>query len=150
MTIAVKDVAPDHPEVLWHGCDNYGFGNFVLRNYPTLARLGYGRHFGEWFGQGIQRGYGLDTKMFALFRVPPGVDLTNFPLGNVTQVPVLGVYETFDTEQLANHLADLQINGSVMVRGWHAPEGIVAYHARSGQLFKYTVEAGPKGQKEEG
>lgn len=148
VTITVKDAAPDHPEVTWHGTDNYGFGAFVVRNYATLARLGYGNHFGEWYGEGIQRTYGLDHKRFALFREPKG-GLPQGIIGNVGVVPVLMTMEQFDTSALRELLIDLQLEGSRAVPGFMRPEGIVAWHARSGQLFKYTVDAGPKGQKEE-
>ena len=48
--------------------DNFGFANWVENNAPELVYgLGIGRHFGEWWGKGIQRGYGLDYKKFSLF-----------------------------------------------------------------------------------
>jgi hypothetical protein len=34
-----------------------------------LLTLGPGRHFGEWWGAGIQRRYGLTEKRFSLFNV---------------------------------------------------------------------------------
>ena len=33
----------------------------------SMTFLVPGRHFGEWWGSGIQRGYGLDEKTFSLF-----------------------------------------------------------------------------------
>src|SRR4051812_11997087 len=42
--------------------DNYGFAKWVQRNSKELFKLGVGRHFGEWWGNGIQRGYGLKEK----------------------------------------------------------------------------------------
>src|ERR1700744_5037408 len=40
--------------------DNYGFARWVYDNCETLVEdLGYGLHFGEWWGKGIQRSYGL-------------------------------------------------------------------------------------------
>jgi hypothetical protein len=39
--------------------DNYGFSRWAHRNKDDLMELGVGRHFGEWWGYGIQRGYGL-------------------------------------------------------------------------------------------
>lgn len=48
--------------------DNFGFARWAYSNAEGLARvLGDGTHYGEWFGKGIQRGYGLDEKRFALF-----------------------------------------------------------------------------------
>lgn len=48
--------------------DNYGFAKWVAENEEELSRLGPGRHYGEWWGSGIQRRYGLtDDKRFSLF-----------------------------------------------------------------------------------
>ena len=59
----------------WLDCssegDNFGFGKWVKANAESLIQLEEGRHFGEWYGKGIQRGYGLDEKRFALTRVMP-------------------------------------------------------------------------------
>jgi hypothetical protein len=50
--------------------DNYGFAAWVAANAEALvALLGPGRHFGEWWGGGIQRKYGLGAKRFSLFNV---------------------------------------------------------------------------------
>jgi hypothetical protein len=46
--------------------DNYGFAKWAYERKDDLIRdLGPGRHFGEWWGQGIQRGYGLKEKRFS-------------------------------------------------------------------------------------
>lgn len=49
--------------------DNYGFAAWVAENEAMLRRLGPGRHFGEWWGQGIGRNYGMAGKVFSLFNV---------------------------------------------------------------------------------
>jgi len=49
--------------------DNYGFAKWVEANKEDLKLLGPGYHFGEWWGQGIQRGYGMTKKVFSLFNV---------------------------------------------------------------------------------
>ena len=148
VTISWQPEREQHPLVEWHGMDNYGFGAWVLANYQSLVRLGYGRHFGEWYGRGIQRTYGLDHKRFALFREPKNGLPEGLP-SNVGVVPRLAHLNMFDSNELANILAFLQVQGSEAVHGFMQPEGLVAFHVRSGQLFKYTVEAGPKGQKED-
>ncbi len=149
VTIEVSEHFNDHPRVEWHGTDNYGFGGFVLRNHDLLVRLGYGRHFGEWYGQGIQRGYGLDHKRFALFREPKG----GLPQGlpeNISVVPTLGTLETFSVVAIEAAYTMLKLGGSVAVPGFDNPEGLGVFHERSGQLFKLTDAAGPKGAKEDG
>jgi hypothetical protein len=49
--------------------DNFGFAKWVMDHRDELLTLGPGRHFGEWWGSGIQRRYGLDEKRFSLFNV---------------------------------------------------------------------------------
>lgn len=51
--------------------DNYGFARWAEAHKDELIKLGPGRHFGEWWGSGIQRGYGLKNgdKRFSLFNV---------------------------------------------------------------------------------
>lgn len=49
--------------------DNFGFASWVYDNAQELVKLGPGTHYGEWWGQGIQRGYGLTEKRFSLFNV---------------------------------------------------------------------------------
>ena len=48
--------------------DNHGFAKFVDSHKDELINgLGIGYHYGEWYGAGIQRKYGLKNKVFALF-----------------------------------------------------------------------------------
>lgn len=47
--------------------DNFGFSGWAYYNKEELLKLGPGHHFGEWWGSGIQRGYGLKEKRFSLF-----------------------------------------------------------------------------------
>jgi hypothetical protein len=148
VSLEVAEHFAGHIRVDRHGPDNAGFGNWVLANHEALRRLGFGRHFGEWYGQGIQRGYGLDHKRFALFREPKGGLPEGLP-ANVGVVPTIGTLDTFSTAQLEGHYALLKMNGSFAVPGFANPEGLVVFHERSGQLFKLTDAAGPKGQKEE-
>src|SRR5512139_3329369 len=46
--------------------DNFGFSRWAYENKDELMKLGEGHHFGEWWGNGIQRGYGLTEKRFSL------------------------------------------------------------------------------------
>jgi len=47
--------------------DNFSFAEWVHENAEALTVLGVGRHYGEWFGRGIQRGYGMTERCWALF-----------------------------------------------------------------------------------
>jgi hypothetical protein len=146
VTVEWREDAEPWPLVSWEGKgDNYGFGQWFLAHYLELRALGYGRHFGEWWGQGIQRRYGLEEKRFSLFHHNP---LKTLP-ACVSVVPTLEVLEAFSSSQLDMIMASLKVAGSQAAPGFMDPEGIVVFHERSGQLFKYTYEAGPKGQKEE-
>ena len=49
--------------------DNAGFAKWAYTNKDELLKLGVGFHYGEWWGQGIQRGYNLKEKRFSLFNV---------------------------------------------------------------------------------
>ena len=118
--------------------DNYGFAGWVERNREEILKLGEGKHFGEWYGNGIQCGYGLNEKRFALFNVHRWKDNPDLP-SCCEVVPVL--YEgPFDTVMINDVLNGLRINGSTAVPGFMKPEGIVVYHKAANQLFKVTLE----------
>lgn len=124
--------------------DNFGFARWVGQNKDELVKLGDGTHFGEWWGIGIQRGYGLFERRFTLFRVPK--DLVELPKC-VSVVPTLYT-GPFATEIVDRVLAYLVVKGSVAVPGYMKPEGIVIYHKAAGVMFKKTTENDevPKGE----
>lgn len=118
--------------------DNHGFANWVLKNKEELIKLGEGHHFGEWWGSGIQRGYGLQKgeKRFSLFNVtrwekerPSCCDV----------VPVL--YQgDFLTEKVEEALLKLKNEGSFASKGFMKPEGIIIWHTAANIGFKKTLE----------
>jgi hypothetical protein len=114
--------------------DNFGFARWVLCHALELAQLGPGRHYGEWYGAGIQRGYGLDHKRFALFNTARWSEVRP---ACCDVVPVLMRGEDVDSD---NAMFGLHINGSSMVPGFNNPEGIVVYHSASRQLYKRTFD----------
>jgi hypothetical protein len=119
--------------------DNYGFAQWVQDNALDLVKLGEGRHFGEWYGQGIQRGYALKEKRFALFNTERWQDGRQPRPSCCDVVPVLhaGAFETIAIEDA---LEDLRVLGSKAVPGFMDPEGIVVYHAASRASFKKTFD----------
>lgn len=123
--------------------DNYGFAAWVQENASELAKLGEGRHFGEWYGRGIQRGYGLDERRFALFNTARPKE--SLP-ACVEQVPVLSTAD-FSTENIDAHMRILKVKGSAAVPGFMAPEGIVVYHTASRTSFKRTFEHDETGKE---
>lgn len=127
--------------------DNYGFARWAYDNKDELMKLGPGRHFGEWWGSGCQRGYGLEKgeKRFSLFNVgrwtKPGVILPSC----VSVVPVL--YEgDFSLTKIDEIMANLKSNGSWASPGFMNPEGVVIFHTATRTLFKKTFEKDDAGK----
>lgn len=117
--------------------DNFGFAGWVAKNSDELFKLGEGHHFGEWWGSGIQSGYGLTKgeKRFSLFNTERWSE--SRPEG-VYVVPVLwrGI---FDTNAIEGVLYELVRNGSSAAPGFMKPEGIVVYHIAGNVGFKKTI-----------
>lgn len=118
--------------------DNFGFCKWVYANQDELRKLGPGRHFGEWWGSGIQRTYGLDHKRFSLFNVNKWFDNPDRPACCGT-VPLIwrGVFDLFDVRAC---LGMLEEEGSFAAPGFLNPEGIVIYHVAAGVGFKKTIK----------
>lgn len=147
--------------------DNFGFANWAVANANELIKLGEGHHFGEWWGSGIQRGYGFKNgeRFFSLFNAgrwvehdkPTYVIDNPNPQANVKYtehapeccrvVPVLhrGVFDTFDIEATLHYL---RTHGSVAAKGFMDPEGLVVYHIAARIGFKKTLDRDeqPKGR----
>jgi hypothetical protein len=127
--------------------DNYGFARWVYEHADELLQLGEGAHFGEWWGSGIQRRYGLTEKRWSLFNVgrwrDPGDQLASadavlVPLCcNVVSILSRGIGLSHCIEEA---LSMLRLQGSFAAPGFMQPEGIVAFHTHSRTLFKVTLE----------
>jgi hypothetical protein len=136
--------------------DNHGFAGWVKANKEELLKLGKGYHYGEWWGRGIQRGYGLEEKRFSLFNVsrwcmyneePKVISID--PKTKVEKyqertpaccyiVPIL--YEgMFNTSIIQSVLDELKIKGSYASHGFMNPEGIIIYHKAGNYYFKKTI-----------
>jgi hypothetical protein len=149
--------------------DNFHFAAFVERNADELAQLGPGSHFGEWWGSGIQRTYGLKERRFSLFNVGRWGDAREAKcvkchLPASTWAPLK--CDRCQAERPAEPpkrpacchvvpelwrgllddfvpegvVANLEKFGSQAAPGFDKPEGIVIFHVASGQLFKKTVD----------
>lgn len=128
--------------------DNAGFAHWVWDNHPELiSLLGPGYHYGEWWGQGIQRGYGLSEKRFSLFNSHRwgDVDLSSVPQLNV--VPTLVKTDIFNTVAVNEMVVWLAENGSLASPGYMKPEGVIVYLNAANTGFKVLIEndALPKG-----
>ena len=136
--------------------DNYGFAKWVYAHATELVKLGPGRHFGEWWGQGIQRKYDMTEKRWSLFNVTRwclfGETPQRIPCGDPRiekyqevlpaccgLVPVL-YRGPFDTAKVDTVLEELRLSGSRAAPGFMKPEGVVVFHVASGVCFKKTIE----------
>jgi hypothetical protein len=125
--------------------DNFGFARWVAEHEAELRMLGPGYHYGEWWGAGIQRRYGLAEKRFSLFNVHRwGDEAVRPPCCGVVPELARGLDVRDVTERA---LATLRDRGSMVAPGFMRPEGVVVFHSASGQLFKVTLEKdeAPKG-----
>jgi len=139
--------------------DNYGFAGWVSRNVEELKKLGPGRHYGEWWGNGIQRAYGLKEKRFSLFNtsrwLPVSLNTADagviaigdniLPEQKHTTIACCHVVPTiwrgvFDTTDVDRFIEMLRIEGSFAAIGFKKPEGVVVYHTAAQRYFKKTLE----------
>jgi hypothetical protein len=116
--------------------DNFGFAAWVAEHADELRELGPGRHFGEWWGQGIQRKYNQDRKRFSLFNVSRWAD-ERPACCDVVPVMFRGTFDTIDIERC---LELLRTQGSYAAPGFMKPEGIVVFHVAGNVGFKKTLE----------
>lgn len=124
--------------------DNFGFAGWVNENEDTLAeQLGAGYHYGEWYGLGIQRGYGLTERRFALFN-PDRYKSVSHPRVDVVPVLYHGRFSQANINAAANVLREV---GSVLVPGYRNPEGIIIFHTAGRHTYKVLLEGDeiPKG-----
>lgn len=136
--------------------DNFGFAAWAHENKEELMKLGPGRHFGEWWGRGIQRNYGLEDRRFSLFNVSRwhlyGTEPKQIPSADprvikmqealpacVGLVPILYQGE-FTTGACSDALTDLRYGGSQASPGFAKPEGIVCFHVAASIGFKKTLD----------
>lgn len=116
------------------GDDNFGFAKWAHENKDELMTMGEGHHYGEWWGLGIQRGYGLQEKRFSLFNSRRwGAHNPNTPKC-VGVVPILPVSSVEEAKQF------LINNGSVAAPGFMRPEGAVMYEPDTDTCFKVIID----------
>lgn len=122
--------------------DNHGFAAWVYEYADVLRmELGPGRHFGEWWGWKIQRGYDLTERRFSLFDTRRAMEAFDTPGLNVVPVLYYGPACLADAQFRA---AELYRSGSVAAPGFAKPEGVVVRLERSGAKYKVNDSVGPK------
>lgn len=117
--------------------DNFGFAGWVEAHKNELMALGPGQHFGEWWGVGIQRGYGLYERRFSLFNSGRWTNPDSGRPACCNVVPVLYA-GPFTTNAVSDAVRQLRETGSVAAPGFMNPEGVVVFHAASRQMQKVT------------
>lgn len=144
--------------------DNFGFAAWVAGHREELLTLGPGRHFGEWWGRGIQRHYGAPDRRWSLFNTVrwalPGSDPQPIPTGDPRVVKMQDVLPpccslvpvlwrgNFDDLNVTSLMVELAATGSRAWLGFPKPEGIVLFHVAGGVAFKKTLDRDdePKGR----
>ena len=138
------------------GDDNFGFARWATDNKEELLKLGPGRHFGEWWGRGIQRNYGLNYRRFSLFNVsrwcPHGGEPKQIPTADPRTVKMQDMLPScchlvpilwqglFSTAEATIQLWELGQTGSLAAPGFMRPEGIVLFHVAGNVGFKMTLD----------
>lgn len=139
--------------------DNFAFAQWVVERFDELKKLGPGSHFGEFWGSGIQRGYGYKQgeRFFSMFNVVrwclPGSEPQLISQENPTAspryqevlpeccglIPILrrGLLTTSD---INDALDTLREQGSYAAGGFMNPEGVVWYHTAANTSFKVTLK----------
>lgn len=136
--------------------DNFGFAAWAHANKDRLMRLGPGLHYGEWWGQGIGRGYGMTRRVWSLFDVHNSrydkaiaEGIVSYG-GDIRRVPVCVGSDPYEAFQwLLKHGSLACWPDGVE---WHKPEGVVVNVILGGQnhRFKYTERNNqPKWQEKE-
>lgn len=120
--------------------DNFGFARWAQEHSDQLWALGHGRHFGEWWGHGIQRGYNCvkGERYFSLFNVSRWADASARP-ACCRVVPTIyrGLFSTLEVEQA---LLELKTRGSVAAPDFYDPEGVIVFHTAAQIGFKKTLK----------
>lgn len=120
--------------------DNYGFSRWIMEHLEELKSLGPGQHFGEWWGAGIQRRYGLtgNDKRFSLFNTHRWTHTAPPACCNIVPVLYEGVFTEDAVEQALSNLRDM--GSHTTVNAFKPAEGIIIYHHGVKQYFKKTLD----------
>lgn len=139
--------AQSRTRVITPGDDNHGFASWVFEHHDELRdQLGPGRHFGEWWGSGIQARYKghipQGEKRFSLFNVSRWT-ANDDDSWRCIEAPLCFVVPTliedclFDTELIAESIEWLK-KGSYACPGAEA-EGIIVWHSAGRDYYKVTL-----------
>ena len=117
--------------------DNYGFARWGVEHFDELLKLGPGRHFGEWWGKGVQRNYSMTDRRFSLFNAVRWTDEVRPSCCHAVPVLYQGPMHPGVMEKYMCQLAE---NGSYAAPGFMEPEGVVLFHTAANFGFKKTLK----------
>lgn len=111
-----KVTAQSRNRIITPDDDNFGFAKWVYDNAGALIdTLGWGYHYGEWYGEGIQKNpLGIEGKRFALFHATKYTEANGFELSKVDgleTVPLLH-HGQCDVYTIPGIMQDLQTYGT--------------------------------------
>lgn len=133
--------------------DNFGFAKWVKDNSEELiSLLGPGYHYGEWWGQGIQRTYDMEEKIFSLFNthrwghlqeekaICDVVPHVKFNFGSCTGSDIDSEMASFDEILQDIHVSLTPSGQSPCAKKYGKEyfnvEGFMLFHQRANQIFK--------------
>ncbi len=96
------------------------------------------RIYGEWFGSGIQRGYGLKDKFFMPFSTFYAEKLIEYQVPNIVKPNIM--YTGKFSQEIANTCMQTLTNGSLVIPEFKRPEGIVIHFPKYNFRLKQTFE----------
>jgi hypothetical protein len=142
---------------LSHHEDVNGFHAWATANSDQLWKLGKGRHFGEWWGSGVGRNYGLakGEKRFSLFNTSRWCEYGQIPEVIFNDEGLAQPYQTtapkccrvvpilargLGIDILAKQAMGILANeGSKAAPGYMNPEGVIIFHTGINDYFKVTI-----------
>ena len=133
--------------------DNYGFARFVENNRDELIeKLGDGYHYGEWWGQGIQRHYNMDHRVFSLFNVSRWSEDRVRPscCDVVPEFPEYGIKSLSELNYLFDSLKSENSLAASKYKLYFSPiEGLMVYFKNSDRYEKIIFDESKKRRKNE-
>lgn len=160
--------AQSRKRIITPGNDNFGFAAWVWENAGALANLlGYGYHYGEWYGEGIQKNpLAVQGRKWALFNTwhwgrPENLEkLKAAGIPGLTTVPVLhdeqrdgpADYMTIPGIMESQSLYGSKAEGAALISegfDWEddryaEPEGIIVWQRETAQRYKILLREDDK------
>lgn len=115
------------------GDDNFGFAQWAYENSDELKQLGEGYHYGEWWGAGVGRRYGMEEKVFSLFNT------RRWGPHNPNTPACCRVVPTIHANSLEEARKQLIEGGSLAAPGFMNVEGVIVYEDNTNTYWKSII-----------